>query len=542
MQDWAPHTRPRATCGSFRCNQTNMSGNSPSDLIPTRREQGSRRAAHRSLQSRRWSYTLRCLAGLFGATVVALAVVDHGVLAWIESAGAADARSGVLLATRSWQQENARINDNNFAKILLAPDEWIWRSQGFPATEERKQPHRILVVGDSFVWGDGYANMNDLWWRQLERELRRRGYHDVEVMGLGNGGASTRLELERLRKVLPRYRPDLVIWSYVTNDADEGLVKQFNYDRINNDGVASYHRSHAEQGWLRRLNFQLEQRRREKLLHTLPGPKRGYEYNDWELRLLEPANLAVYEKTLREVAAFMREADTPYFFISLPNHPGEETFRPRYAPVKPLFAAAGIPFDDVLDDFVAAYPPGKQLLNDLGWGINPVNAHPGVVSTRFYAREAADLVERSYASVLGPRGEPEANPLPEINDWMPAKLAVEENTTGRIHFVYPIDDGMMLRMPLEQSHVQLHLSAPSNLREIRLAGPNLATAQIHLTQTNAEDGIDYGAVTSEPQQSGKHMKWELPATTGQLINTVRVVADFDGADRSLTLDLVPATP
>jgi hypothetical protein len=519
-----------------------MSGDSPSDLSPTRREQASRRASHRSLQSKRWSYTLRCLAGLFGSTAVALAVVDHGVLAWIESAAAADARSGVQLATRSWQQENARINDNNFAKILLAPEEWIWRSQGFPATEERKKAHRILVVGDSFVWGDGYANMNDLWWRQLERELRRRGYVDVEVMGLGACGASTRQELERLRKVLPRYRPDLVIWSYVTNDADEGLVKQFDYDKLNKDRVVRYHRSRAEKGWLRRLNFQLEQRRREKLLATLPGEKRGYAYNDWELRLIEPANLAAYQKTLREVAAFMREAGTPYFFISLPNHPGEASFRPRYAPLEPLFAAAGIPFDDVLDDFVAAYPPGKQPLNDLGWGINPANAHPGVVSTRFYAREAAELLERSYASVLGPRGEPEANPAPEINDWMPGKLAVEENTTGRIRFVYPSDEDAMLRMPLEQAHVQLHLSVPSNLREIRLAGPNLATAQIHLTQTNAADGIDYGALTSEPQQRGKQMKWELPAATGQRVNTVRVVAGFAGDDRSLTLDLVPATP
>jgi lysophospholipase L1-like esterase len=535
-------TPPRAICGCFGCNQTNMSGDSPSDLIPTRREQGSRRDVHRSLQSRRWRYTLRCLAGVFGFTALALAVVDHGVLAWIESSSSSDARSRVQLATRSWQQENERISENNFAKVLLAPDEWIWRSRGFPATEERLKPHRILVVGDSFVWGDGYANMNDIWWRQLERELRRRGYADVEVMALGACGASTREELERLRKVLPRYHPDLVIWSYVTNDADEGRVKQFDYDRLNRDDVVRHHHRHAEQGWLRRLHFQLEQRRREKLLATLPGEKRGYEYNDWELRLIEPANLAVYEKTLREVAAFMREAGTPYFFITLPNYPNEASFRSRYAPIKPLFAAAGIPLVDILDDFAAAHPPGKQLLNDLGWGINPVNGHPGVVLTRFYAREAADLLERSYASALGPRGEPEANPAPTINDWMPAKLAVAENTTGRIRFVYPIDDGTMLRMPLERSHVQLHLSMPSDLREIRLAGPSLKTGQIHLTRTNPEDGIDYGVVTAEPQKSGTHLQWELPAATGQLVNTVRVVAEFTGDDRSLTLDLVAKAP
>jgi hypothetical protein len=519
-----------------------MSSNLPSDGLLTRRPPGDRGDARSSLQSRRRVYTLKCVAALAGVTALALVVVDHGVLAWIESAGAADARLGVQLATRNWQREDARINENNFAKILLAPDEWIWRSQGFPVSEERKKPHRVLVVGDSFVWGDGYANMNDLWWRQLERELRRRGYQDVEVIGLGSNGASTRQQLDRLRVALPRYRPDLVIWGYVTNDADEGIVKQFDYQRLEKDAVVGYHARQVEHGWLRRLNFQLEQRRREKLLRTLPGPKRGYEYNEWELQLLEPANLSAYQQTLHEVAAFMREADTPYFFISLPSYPSEESLRPRYDPIKPIFARAGLSLLDILDDFIAAYPAGTPLANDLGWGITPANAHPGVVATRFYAREAADLLERSYASVLGPRGTPETSTAPAINDWMPATLAVQENTVGQIRFAYPNEGAKMLRMPLGQDHVQMHLAMPSNLREIRLAGPDLESAQIHLTQANAADGIDYGTLTSEPQQSGRQMQWELPAATGQLVNTVRVVADFDGADRSLTLDLVQQAP
>jgi hypothetical protein len=519
-----------------------MSGDLPSDGLPTRRPPGARGDARAALQSRRWIYTLKCLAALVGFTALALVVVDRGVLAWVESAGNADAKSGVRLATRNWQQENARINENNTAKILLASDEWIWRSQGFPVSEERNKPHRILVVGDSFVWGDGYANMNDLWWRQLERELRRRGYQDVEVIALGASGATTRQELERLRNVLPRYRPDLVIWGYVTNDADEGLVKQFDYQWLSYDAVIGFHDRQAERGWLPRLNFQLEQRRREKLLHTLPGPKRGYEYNAWELQLLEPANLAAYQQTLHQVAAYLREADTPYFFISLPSYPSEASLRPRYEPIKPIFANAGLPLVDILDDFIAAYPAGTSLANDLGWGINPANGHPGVVSTRFYAREAADLLERSYASVLGPRGAPETNSEPEINDWMPAKLVVQQNKAGQIRFLVPSDEAMMLRMPLEQSHIQFHLAMPSNLREIRLSGPDLASAQLHLTQVNAADGIDYGALASVPRQSGNQMQWELPAGIGQLVNTVLVVADFDGADRSLTLDLVQQTP
>ena len=519
-----------------------MRSDLPSDGLPTRRPPGARREAHSSLQSKRWIYTLNCLAALVGCTALGLVVVDHGVLAWIESRSAVHAKSGVQLTTRSWQQENTRINENNDAKILSSPEDWIWRSQGFPTTEESKKTHRILVLGDSFVWGDGYANMNDLWWRQLERELRRRGYDDVEVIALGASGASTRQQLDHLRKALPRYRPDLVIFGYVTNDADEGLVKQFDYAGLSKDAIVEYHHRHAESGWLRRLHFQLEQRRREKLIQKRAGPKRGYEYNEWELQLLGPTNLGAYEQTLREVARFMRDADTPYFFISLPNHPGEEWFRPRYAPIKPLFAAARVEFVDILDDFSAAYPPGTALANDLGWGISPANAHPGVVSTRFYAREAADVLERSYASVLGPRGAPRASEAPEINDWMPAMLAVQQNTVGQIRFEYPRDAAKMLRMPLEQSQLRLHLSMPSNLREIRLAGADLARAQLQLTQVSPDDGVDYGDLTSLPAQSGKQLRWDVPAAVGELVNTLRIVADFDGDDRSLTLDLVQQAP
>lgn len=519
-----------------------MNGESPSDGLPTRRPPGARADVRSSLRSKRWSYTRKCLAAIFGSTLLALVVVDHGVLAWIEAAAAADAQSSIQLATRNWQQEDARINENNLAKIRTEPDDWIWRTDAFPTAETPRKPHRILVVGDSFVWGDGYANMNDIWWRQLERELRRRGYHDVEVIGLGACGASTRQQLDHLRSALPRYRPDLVIWGYVTNDPDEGRIKQFDYRRLDKDAVVRLHDAQSERGLLRRLNFQLEQRRREKLLQTLPGPKRGYEYQEWEHKLLEPENLAAYEKTVHEVAAFMREAGTPYFFLTLPNYPGQKSFRARYAPVEPIFANAGIEFVDMLDEFAAAYPNANPLSNDLAWGINPANAHPGVISTRFYARKAADRLERSHPQVLGPRGEPAATAAPEINDWMPAGLVVRENTAGQIRFEYPNGDAKMLRMPIERDHVALHLAMPSNLGAIRLAGPDLASAQIHLTHVDADDGIDSGAVQSEPEQRGAQLEWALPAASGQLVNTIRVVAEFTGADRSLTLQLLERTP
>lgn len=486
----------------------------------------------RSPRSQRWRFTLKCLAALIAVTAAVLFGVDRVVLASIEEG------AQVHLSTQSWQQENARINENNYAKIASAPDEWIWQSRGFRVSPERTRPHRILVVGDSFVWGDGYANMNDLWWRQLERELQRRGYEQVEVIALGECGASTRLQLERLRKALPRYQPDLVIWGYVTNDADEGLVKQFNYARLEKDRVVKFHGEHAG-GVANRLNFQLDRLRREKLLAKLPGEKRGYEYYEWEHRLLEGPNLAAYQKTLDEVAAFMRETKTPYFFMSLPNAPNQAHFEKLYGPVKPIFAEAGIEFRDTLGDFAAAYPAGAP--NDLGWGITPANGHPGVVATRFYAAEAADVLEAQYASVLGPRTKPVTSGEPLVNDWMPGKLAVLANEPGLIRFEYPADEATMLRMPIERSHVQLHLALPSDLRVLRLTGPDLASAQIFLTHVDAQTGIDDGTTTAQPEQRGDALEWPL-GDAGRLVNTVRVVAEFDGDDRSLSFELVPVTP
>jgi hypothetical protein len=100
----------------------------------------------------------------------------------------------------------------------------------------------------------------------------------------------------------------------------------------------------------------------------------------------------------------------------------------------------------------------------------------------------------------------------------------------------------MLRMPIEQSHVLLSLAEPSDLRALRLRGPDLAGAQLHLTHADPEDGVDPGVAKSEPQQRGDTLAWELSGDAGRLVNTVRVVAEFSGPDRSLTLELVPATP
>ena len=113
-------------------------------------------------------------------------------------------QSGATLMSRSWGQEDTRIKQNNLTKLAGLDETFpLMATPGGIRPMQGGKSHRIVVIADSFSWGDGLANINDVWWRQIERELERRGYTDVEVLALGWNGAQTKEELAWLRD--PRF-------------------------------------------------------------------------------------------------------------------------------------------------------------------------------------------------------------------------------------------------------------------------------------------------------------------------------------------------
>lgn len=72
---------------------------------------------------------------------------------------------------------------------------------------------RIIVLGDSFVWGFGVEEA-DIFTTQLERSLG----DGTEVINLGVSGYSTDQELLLYRDIGRRYNADLVILTVATND------------------------------------------------------------------------------------------------------------------------------------------------------------------------------------------------------------------------------------------------------------------------------------------------------------------------------------
>ena len=119
-------------------------------------------------------------------------------------------------ASTAWQREGGFINVANFQRRGF--DHILDNESYGPDGSGRK---RLLLVGDSFVYGTGVANPDDMLGQRLEDELNHtvgRDAFDVQTLALH--GASTLEESEWLTdELLTKIDPDLIVVGLVPNDA-----------------------------------------------------------------------------------------------------------------------------------------------------------------------------------------------------------------------------------------------------------------------------------------------------------------------------------
>jgi hypothetical protein len=444
------------------------------------------------------------------------------------------------LVLPAWYWEDKRINLNNDFKNLSCVENPVWTSKGFPVDLNRKKSKRILVTGDSFVWGDGYANMNDLWWRQLERELVRRGYGQIEVIAMGYPGLSTRDQLHAAMLVAPKFKPDLIIWGYTTNDPDERMVPGMSEaDLLFSDTLFTALNGLCRRRILPNLSAKLRDLRQKKISLVMGGEKHGYAYAQWELQILHGPNWEQYRKTAGNLKAFLSQHDLPSFVMTLPSFPCREYHAPRFTKVKELYESFGIPFYDVLDDLMAKVPDPDLRADVRRWGINPVNSHPGAAMTRLFAVLAADILEKDYRDVLE-TCEPGKEPvLPRINDWVPFGLNPVALTQDSWVMEIPLAQKYMLRMPSGEPFVQLNLERAVPLRAIRVAGQGLDTAKITITAEDPELGYDDGTLYPFGEKAGTELVWDMSGwKCAESVNTIRLKMRFNNSNRRVRITLV----
>jgi lysophospholipase L1-like esterase len=434
--------------------------------------------------------------------------------------------------SHDWSMENTNINVMNQEKLRrVTQTDPIWRSDGIPFSMEKKEKTRILVIGDSFVWGDGYSNANDIWWRQLSRELRQRGYQSTEVLAAGLNGASTQDQLRWLKStnLLKEANPDLAILGYVTNDPDVAdqngvhLVKQVGRD-------VQPPRWRGLEATIGRfaptLVAQLTPRLTKKWASRL---KDAYSYGDWELQLLETPNIEAYAAVVNELSTIAEARGLPLLVVTLPNKPDRSWFEPRYRKIEPLYQAANLPFYDILDDFILEYRSSNEgrFGNQLHWGINPANGHPGTVATSFYARKVADILERDYPNAIGPRSASPAAVAPSINDWMPPSAHVKQLSPNEWQF-YPTSPGQLSPyLPLKQPYVILSFDTPVSIKSIRLVGEELKSSELWFTSDDPVAGAELDDITGLGARNGPNSEWTVSETPGSgNVNTLKITTEL----------------
>ncbi len=392
-----------------------------------------------------------------------------------------------LIISDEWTIENRKIGNENYKKIQNSFSSPLFVSLGYSGPEFKPGHKRILVVGDSFIWGDGLTNINMTWWRQLQWELRRRGFDDVDIIAAGTNGASTQDELNWFTEghLFEQTKPDAVIFGYVTNDPD----------MKDQDGVAVVPQSragplviHARR--LQRLFGSMFPILTELLFTRVSGKEHAnnLSYAQWELKILEGENFELYKTMLRSLKSELDRWKVPAFFVTTPNSPNKEYFQQRIRPVKAAFHDAGVAFYDILPQFVSCC--AKLSSDSLVWAANPANGHPGPRATAFIANQVSDILQQHYPAVLGERSIKPSDAFPLINDWMPASVNVKFLGDDRWTFGAPTDNNQLLFMPLREHHIALNFANPVSIARLKLSAKEQTSFKVWATilddQTNAE--------------------------------------------------------
>jgi lysophospholipase L1-like esterase len=478
---------------------------------------------------------LKCGAISLAIVITALFLLDRIVLPVLERKG--------LTAGDDWARHNA---------IVIAEHQRADRTIPFPedprhpvpagvrswlgdpvAVTKRPGTKRILVMGDSFVWGSPYLTLNHMWWRQLGQLLAG---NSVEVIAIGRPGAATRDQLEWARYFVSACQPDLILWGYVTNDADEGLVRQIGKSQ---DSIPKLDRvRHAARRAWPRVMAKFDALRSNKLARMFTGPAYGYEYSEWELKLVEPGNLAAYAKTVRAVKEFLDETGIPGFMMTLPTFPSTTNFTPRLAPILEIWRDAGVATYDTLPAFVRQHgempASGTAMIQ---WGINPADGHPGPRTCRFLAEQAAQIVRRDFPQILG---ETSSSPTAGIiNDWLPTQ---DPETCPRFipgtngwTMSYPRDEATCPTMPLGIPAPLLAFRLPTPMSSMTLVGPSLKSAQVWVTFLDPVEGYDDGIPHDLGARNGAEITWTIPAElASRPMSLIRFRATFSKANSELT--------
>lgn len=293
--------------------------------------------------SRGWS--LRVAAATCGVIASLLALLLAGEVYFRHIYDASDA-NGELRTSRRWGQRHVRFNS------------WGYRDREIPPPEKLDELTRVVLLGDSFAYGWGIAELSDLLGPQLERALVGRVTPAPRVFMLAFGGIDTRREMSLFAEHGVLLRPRVVVLMYHLNDTDT-LVPRPRIPRI---ASATLRPLTDSSDCLEFLLWQASLRRAAAgwTIRDLPGIN---VYQDATLFARQSNDLLALMSLIREHGA--KPIVVLYPYLSAPTQEGPQ--REALDKVTALLAQAQVPVVDV-----------SRIVDvtDRRYHANPFDPHP----------------------------------------------------------------------------------------------------------------------------------------------------------------------
>jgi len=249
---------------------------------------------------------------------------------------------------------------------------------------------RIVALGDSFTWGYGVEDAEDVWPGVLETLL---GEGRFTVVNLGVPGFTTVNELEMFARVGAPLDPDLVIVQYLVNDV---LPSGIGYRRHGEEWLDE--RRPAELLPLRDLHLALEKRsalyafanHRFAALQRRIRPPRGWE----ELYEDDFPGWRDMKKALAAMAVLAEKQGSRAVLVLFPSflpgewHRGGHPYAEIHEKVSAAAGEAGLEVLDLLPHFTAARRPLEE------WWVGSSDPHPGPEAHAFAAEVTAAFLRK----------------------------------------------------------------------------------------------------------------------------------------------------
>lgn len=257
------------------------------------------------------------------------------------------------------------------------------------AEKDGRTRARIMVLGDSFIWGYGLP-----YEQGLGEKLKRRvaeAAPGVEVLPFGRPGWATIHQLRLLQgegRAHDLFEADLVLVAFVVNDLD--LV----------DDVWTKYRKkiHWDGAIVRGLRAVIPNTVGFVTGHidaAMEVITDDYGESNWMKHLWMEPNLSHYRDVLRRLKALTDAAKVPLVFALMPSSPDVGYHAPKFKIMAAMLKGLGIPYVDLLPAAVAAFK-GRDLGRNYRrvWA-NPADSHPGDEMTTVLADGTVAYLKRA---------------------------------------------------------------------------------------------------------------------------------------------------